>query len=137
MNQQQWTMISVKYARIPKETEYRVKINVDKVTSEPSKSGPKVGEEGLSRINKSSATMEEIIRQVHELLQEYPNAKLTLLQEPTRPKRFSRDRPRGCELDERTVEIIRTDLDAALEMFAPVDMTVDVRPQPPRIEIKE
>jgi uncharacterized protein YlxP (DUF503 family) len=131
-----WTMITVKYQRIPQETLYRAKINVDEVESEDTKSGPKTAETEVVRINKSAASMEEVIEQIHNLLQEHPFAKVTMVR-PAVKSKFTDGKPRGFELDSRTVELIRKDLDAAKKMFAPIECTIQVRPESPRIETKE
>ena len=119
-------MITVGYSRIPKEVEYRVKMNVDEVelTAEPAEPG------ALRRWTADSVPMEEIIMELHHTLKSYPDAKVTMIQEPSRGPIF-RNQPRGFELDQATVDLIRTDPEKAKSMFKPIERTVNVRP--PRI----
>jgi hypothetical protein len=128
------TMISVAYDRIPEKVLYKAKINVDAVTVEE---GADATEEGISRKGKSAATMEEIIEELHELLKQHPDAQVTMVRGTTRPMHFGQRKPRGFELDEKMRDLIRDDLDKAKEAFAPIEHTIQVRPAPPRIPIKE
>lgn len=128
------TMISVAYDRIPQKVLYAAKINVDLVTVEE---GKEATEESLNRTGKSAATMEEIIESLHQLLQKHPDAKVTMVRGTTRPTHFGQRKPRGYELDEKLRNMIRDDLEAAKKEFAPIEHTVQVRPAPPRIQIKE
>jgi len=127
-----WTMITVGYTRIPQEVTYRVKFNVDLVKQSDAADGSSQ-EEGLSRKNRSSATMEEIIEELHKMLQRFPEAKVTMIQEPTMPLQYSK-RSRGHELDQPTVDLIRTNAEKAKELFQPILRTVEVRP--PRVAIQ-
>lgn len=127
-------MISVAYDRIPQEIFYKAKINVDLITVEE---GEETTEESIKRVGKSAATMEEIIEQLHQILQEHPEAKVTMVRGTTRPTHFGQRKPRGFELDEKMRNMIRDNLEEAKEMFAPIEHTIQVRPAPPRIPIKE
>jgi len=127
-----WTMITVGYARIPQETLYQLKINVDMVTQGETSDGS-LQEEGLSRKNRSSATMDEILEEVHRLLQRFPDAKVTMIQEPTLPLRHSKPM-KGFELDQQMVDLLRTNPEKAKEMFQPILRTVSIRP--PRIALQ-
>lgn len=126
-------MITVGYSRIPKEVEYRAKITVDLVTAEE---GEETKEEGLARKNISPISMENIIETLHLTLKEHPDAKVTMIQEPAGPLQHSR-KPQGFELDQKMVDIIKNDLEAAKKLFAPIDRTVRVRPAVPRINVQE
>lgn len=125
-------MITVGYSRIPKETEYRVKMNVDMVSLEEGETVP----DAIRRWTADSVTMEAIIEELHHTLKDHPDAKVTMIQEPTGPLQFAR-KPQGFELDEEMTKLIRTDLEKAKEMFAPIDRTVRVRPAVPRINVQE
>lgn len=128
----QWKMITVGYTRIPKDVEYKVKITIDLVTEEDGE----LREEGLARKNISPISMENLIETLHLTLRENPNAKVTMIQSPTGPLQTAR-KPQGHELDQKMVDIIRTDLEAAKKLFAPIDRTVRVRPAVPRINVQE
>jgi replicative DNA helicase len=129
------TMISVRYNRIPKETVYSMKMTVDRV--EQTMEDPQV--EGLSRISSSSATMEEIIAAIHTMLQEHPDAKVTMIRKiPKKLMEGNEGREeKGFELDQKMVDLIRTDLPAAQKQFAPIEQTVNIRPFVPTLEVKE
>jgi len=129
------TMISVRYNRIPKETVYNAKIDVDEVgmTTE----NPET--EGVTRLGLNSTTMEGLIGVLHRLLKNHPNAKVTMIRKI--PKKLMEgnkgSEEKGWELDQTLVDMIRMDLPAALKQFAPIEQTVDVRPFVPTLEAKE
>lgn len=125
-------MITVGYSRIPKEVEYRVKMTVDVVNRE----GEETWEDAVRRWTADSVTMEAIIEELHHTLKAHPDAKVTMIQEPTGPLQHAR-KPQGFELDEKMRDLIRDDLEKAKEMFAPIDRTVRVRPAVPRINVQE
>lgn len=122
-------MITIGYSRIPRETVYQVKMDVDNVELEEGITQT----EALMRWTASGSTMAEIIEELHHTLQKHPDAKVTMLQEPSRGPIFGR-RLKGFELDQRTVDLIREDLEKAQEMFKPIERTVNVRP--PRITLR-
>jgi hypothetical protein len=125
-------MITVGYSRIPKEVEYRVKMTVDVVNRE----GEETWEDAIRRWTAGAVKMEEIIEELHHTLKVHPDAKVTMIQEPTGPLQHSR-KPQGFELDEKMRDLIRDDLEEAKKMFAPIDRTVRVRPAVPRINVQE
>lgn len=122
-------MITIGYSRIPKETVYRVKMDVDEVNRE----GEETWESAVRRWTSNGVTMEEIIQELHHTLKAHPDAKVTMIQEPSKGP-ISKRQPRGFELDQRTVDLIRDDLEAAKEMFKPIERTVAVRP--PRVTLQ-
>jgi hypothetical protein len=128
------TMISVAYDRIPQEVLYKAKISVDLITVEE---GVETTEEAIKRVGKSAATMEEIIEQLHQILQEHPEAGVTMVRGTTRPTHFGQKKPRGFQLDTAMRDLIRDDLETAKEKFAPIEYTIHVRPTPPRMLVKE
>ena len=125
-------MITVDYTRIPKEVEYRVKMDIDLVELTEGETVP----DAICRWTAGSVTMEEIIEELHHMLQTHPNARVTMIQSPAGPLQHAR-KPQGFELDQETVDIILDNLKEAQKMFAPIDRTVRVRPAVPRINIQE
>jgi len=131
-----WTMIDVVYARIPEEVKYRVKIAVNETEVETDENEKKLIERSLERSNLNDVPLEAMVDKLHKLLQAYPEAKVTMIQEPTRPLQHQR-RQKGFELDQKTVDLIRDDPEKARELFAPIERTVHVKPAPPRIMLEE
>lgn len=128
-----WTMIDVTYARIPEEVKYQVKIAVNEAEMVQVEEERKLIERDLGRNNLNSVPMEAMVEELHQLLQKYPEAKVTMMQEPTRPLRHTRQK-RGFELDQKTVDLIRDNLEEAQKLFAPIERTVQIRPAPVRLE---
>lgn len=131
-----WTMIEVVYARIPEEVKYRVKIAVNETEVETTENEKRLIEKDLHRMNMNGVPLEQMVERLHQLLQDYPEAKITMIQEPTRPLQH-RKKLQGFELSQKEVDLIRTDLEKAKELFAPIERTVNVRPAPPRIMLGE
>lgn len=129
------TMISVRYSRIPKETVYHAKIDVDLV--EEKVEDPQV--EGVDRWISSSITMEDLIRELHHMLRRHPNAKVTMIRKiPKKLMDGNKGREeKGFELDQKLVDLIKNNLPEALKQFAPIEQTVNVRPFVPTLEVKE
>ena len=123
-------MIYIQYARFSYQTLYRADITIDSVTLEDP---PKTEE--LERYSIRTGTMEEIIMRLHELLQKYPAAVITMAQEPTRSSGF--EKPiKGYELDSKMRDVIRDDMSKALEMFAPIERTIIATPTPVKTELE-
>ena len=130
-------MITVYYARLPETTSYRSRIDVDQV---------EVMDEHLNQIlleqqESSCLEMGEMITQLHNLLQKYSDAKVTMLQEMTRPGIHLRENKKAYELDEKMTSVLRNDLEEAKKLFDPIERIVIVRPagvrfvpQPPKGE---
>lgn len=125
-------MIVVGYSRIPKEVEYRVKMDLDEVDLDKENHPT----EAIRRWTSNSVKMEEIIEEIHHTLRQHPDAKVTMIQEPTGPLQHAR-KLQGFELDEKMRDLIRDNLEEAKKLFAPIDRTVRVRPAVPRINIQE
>lgn len=117
-------MITIGYTRIPKETVYKVKMDVDEVEVQE-ELDPKT--EAIRRWTANGVPMEEIIQELSCTLQQHPDAKVTMIQEPSKGPIFKRQ-PRGFELDQATIDLIREDPEKAKEMFKPIERTVSVRP---------
>lgn len=122
-------MITIGYSRIPQETVYHVKMDVDMVELEGTTQHP----EALHRWTATGSTMDEIIEVLHYALWQHPEATVTMIQEPSKGPIFGR-RLKGFELDQQTVDLIREDLKKAQEMFQPIERTVHV--SPPRIALR-
>lgn len=128
-----WTMIDVIYSRIPEEVKYQVKISVNEVEMVQKGEERQLIEKDLHRVSMTAVPMGELVEEIHGFLREYPDAKVTMIQEPTRPRAYRRNH-QGYELDQEMVNLIRDDLEAAKKMFAPIERTVRVRPVPVRLE---
>lgn len=115
MNGGTWTMITVKYLRLPKETVYNATIDCTEVCSDGKTSveTPLCGESLLS------VEMGSIITKIHEILRLYPQAVVTM------GPRSKQERLTQLAPDLR--DLIRDNLPAALESFAPIHRTVYVR----------
>jgi len=122
-------MITVGYTRIPQETTYRVKMDVDEVELQEGDHPA----EALLRWTTTGVTMEQIIEELHHTLKKHPDAKVTMVQEPAKGPIFKRQ-PRGFELDQASVDLIRDDPEKAKAMFKPIERTVTVRP--PRVTLQ-
>lgn len=129
---QKWPMISVSYVRIPTQTLYWARISVDLVEMQEEL----VIEKVLETETWDEIPMEDLIEHLHKTLQKYPNAKVTMCQQPTRPA-ASRIRPKGYELDQNFTNILRTDLAEAKKLFAPIERTIRIRPVAPKISTGE
>jgi len=129
---QEMTMITVTSDRVPCQTYYEAKICVDLVTEIPGQ--PEV--ESVWDV-KMICKMEEIIAELHRQLQKCPNAKVTMVLGSETESQFGQKQPRAFELDEKMRNTIRDDLEKGQAMFAPIVRTIKVRPESPRIEIKE
>jgi len=130
-------MITVYYARLPKTTSYRSRIDVDQVEV----AGEHMNQILMEQQENSCQEMSEMITQLHGLLQKYPDAKVTMLQEMTRPGIHLQVNKKAYELDEKMTAILRNDLEEAKKLFAPIEQVVIVRPagarfvpQPPKGE---
>ena len=129
---QSWIMVTVQYVRIPKMTDYEGSIKV--VRAE--KVEETLKETTLETMDFKGLPMGEVVRQLNKKLLKWPTAKLTMIRPPAKRflKETERDNPRAFEIDEATTNIIRDDLDKALDMFAPIEQTVQVKPTTPRLE---
>ena len=128
------TMISVHYDRLPQQELYKSKVKVDKLAVVE---GVETREEPIRRIRRDAVTLEEVIVDLHKLLQKHPDASVTMVRATTRPTHFGQTASRGFELDMGMRDLIRDDLEKAKKAFAPIDRTVRVGPTPPRIASKE
>ena len=128
------TMISMSYDRIPQKTLYEAETKVAVVVVV---GGATTVEEPIKRIGKSGVEMGELITDLNKLLNTHPDAVVTMVRGTTRPTYFGQRTPRGFELDTKMRDLIRDDLEEAKKAFAPMEQTVQVRPTPPRIAIKE
>jgi hypothetical protein len=134
--QQNWTMISVTYSRIPGKTCYHARMYVMAVV----KTDKEVEEYELEDFSwKRPVEMAEIIEKIHWKLGWYKTAKVTMIQEPTQAAMIRKSLPRGCvsELDQATVDLIRDDVEKAMEMFRPIERRVCVSPQRVSLNVKE
>jgi hypothetical protein len=122
-------MITIGYSRIPRETEYRVKMDVDEVELTEGDQIPNA----LRRWTAHGIPMEKIIEELHHTLKDHPDARVTMIQEPSKGP-LTKRQPRGFELDQSTIDLIRTDPEQAKEMFKPIERTVSVRP--PRVTLQ-
>jgi hypothetical protein len=129
---QSWIMVTVEYTRIPKSTEYKGHLKVVRAEE----LGETLKETPLESLEFLGMPMEDLVRLMHERLNKWPTAKLTMIRPPAEKflAETERDNPRAFEIDEVTTKIIREDLDKALEMFAPIEQTVQVKPTTPRLE---
>ncbi len=114
------TMISVYYTRIPQQALYTSTVGVDRLIVVE---GTETREEGILRVGKDAVELEEVIVNLHELLKKYPDATVTMIRGMTRPPHFGQAASRGFELDEKTRDLIRDDLEKAKRAFAPIDHT--------------
>ena len=127
-------MIAVYYNRTPNTELYELKIDVRMLIVEE---GAEAKEEKLLDSRKHRVRMESIIADVHELLQTFPDALVTMIRETTRPMLYGQRPPRGFTLDYKMRDLIRDDLHEALKAFAPIERVVKVRPTSPSIKVKE
>jgi len=127
-----WTMISLEYARLPKTTKYKMRVKIDRVSKEEGKSAQILN---LGDASASGVEMSDLVLTLHQNLRDHPDAKVTMLQTPTREPQFSAPKPQGQELDQRMVDLIRNDLQAAQKMFQPIEQRVVVTP--PRLAVKQ
>jgi hypothetical protein len=128
-------MISVRYARNPGEETYRAQLDADEVDTEAeSPINPLYGWIA------GSIRMEMIIEQLHHLLRKYPDAGVMMAQGPTRGSTSKRP-PAGYQLDQTSLNLIRTNLEAAKAIFSPQAHTIGVAAYNPeavkRLEFKE
>jgi len=114
------TMITVTYRRIPTEPQYHAAIRIDSVPLAAEEQGKELG-----TVELTSAPLEEVAARLHEVLQAFPSAQVTMIQEPTRPL-VNQAPMKGYELAPDMVEIIRSDIEKAKEMFSPITRTVKV-----------
>lgn len=124
-----WTMISVTYSRLPKSLGYKADVKVDRVE--------KVGEEAKVTARKgylaSELPMEDLIRHLHDILNEEPGPHKVTMIRPIPETRWREAGQKGYELSEEEVTIIKNDLPRARKMFAPVEQVCDVRPWVPTL----
>jgi len=127
------TMISVHYDRLPQQELYKSKIEVDRLVVVE---GVETREEPIRRVGRDAVTLEEVIADLHQILKKHPDAVVTMVRGTTRPTHFGQQASRGFELDTRTRDLIRDDLEKAKKAFAPIDRMVRVRPTSPSIASK-
>ena len=119
-----FTMITVRYQRIPMAFQYRTTLVVDAVDEKGQSTAQK-------QMQQDAVPLEDMATALHLLLQEFPQAKVTMIQEPTRDLVALRS-PSGYELSEDMVGMIRKDVDKAKELFAPMHRVVKVGGTVPR-----
>lgn len=124
------TMITVSYDRVPMETLYDAELGVYLLTVEAAE---KTEEKQVVSIERTKVTMESIVTDLHNLLNTYPDAKVTVIR-GSRPTQYKRTKPKGVELDDNIRDIIRDDIARAYELFAPIEHTVNVKPTTPRLQ---
>jgi len=129
---QSWIMVTVQYSRAPKTTNYEGYIRATRVEQLEET----LEEKEMAKSDFNGMPMEALVRLTHEYLMKWPTAKLTMIRPQMQRylKETERDNPRAFEIDEATTEIIRNDLNKALEMFAPIEQTIQVKPTTPRLE---
>jgi hypothetical protein len=132
----QWTMINVLYSRLPEKQVYNSTIGVDEVSLKEEASGPELVVREILREMLLDTPLEVIVERVHDLLQLYPEAKVSMVQELTRPGVYRRRGGHGFELDKSTVDLIKNDLDRAKRLFAPLEQTVRTTVTAPKVELK-
>lgn len=127
-------MIDVTYSRIPTTEVYKGDIRVAEVDQ---RKVPRnyFHETEKSKVSFSGWKMEKIIEQLHQLLKANPEAKVTMLRPPP-PEKASQD-PTAHELDNKTRDILRDDLEQAQEMFKPIHRTVVVGRPRLRVQAQE
>lgn len=129
-----WIMIEVAYARIPEEVKYWAKISVNEAESVRILDDERqLIERDLRREDLYEVPMDVVVEHLHQLLQTWPDAKVTMLQEPTRSRSYDRSK-KGYELSPEETAMIRDRLEEAKRMYAPIERTVQVRPSPVRLE---
>jgi len=111
----QWMMIKVEYIRIPKTAVYNAVMEVTEVTKEEED----INEVLLSGRSLPTSSMEEIIKAVHQTLQEYPEAEVEMGHR-TKNTKLTR-------LGNDLRDMIRDDLPSALASWAPIHRTIHVR----------
>lgn len=134
----QWVMIAVTYTRQPKTTVHKGSISVTECST---RKVPKnsLNEKELASQSFQAATMDQVIKILHGYLQTYPDAQVTLIRPQAAGylKQTAQNNPKAFELDEKMRNTIRDNLPAALEMFAPYEITVRVRPATPTLHKQE
>lgn len=128
-----WNMITVTYHRIPARFDYDAVLCVDNVSK---------GSEGeLIEVRKTtsskSGALGALVDTLHDLLHQYPDAKVTMLQEASSDHVFRRPPVKGYELDQITVDLIKNDVEAAKQLFRPIEHRISVSPFRVSMPIKE
>jgi hypothetical protein len=118
-----WIMIEVKYGRLPRTTMYKGTIQVARVTKE----GEKLSENSVQGANFPEISMPDLVEALHHELQLYPEAKVTMIQELTRPGVFKTENRQGYELSLEETNLVRNDLTRALKLFEPIEQTVNMK----------
>lgn len=126
-----WIMIDLCYVRVPGTTLYNAELRATQVTT---------GNESrcLKEKTKFRVEMGDVIRELHKDLQQYPSATVTIVRPKTQEfLKAGRTHPTAVELDENMRDIIRDDLDKAIEMFAPIERSVRISNKPIVVKLSD